>query len=368
MWYTLAFGMAFLVLLLILLAVFGRLRLGCLRSQLVSIIKAKSWQELHELQIRRLEYGLWTGSAHRLLADHRKEVKEQSCMLGISLWYVFTQLKQVPRALCCKIFQALPKPKPFQPYLPCLTQEVYKTKAEEAEWREDGGFPVTRSGYFVKVRNCRIQVDDEEAAWNDLPTCDAPENPNFHQVAGLLTYGPLALGKDLRCPRDGRVDCSVVDALSAESNSGRATWFMSWAWGYEFETVLKALARWWDKHKVVTALTAGQTGDESDSGAGVYIWWCVFVNNQFRMLEEGLTEEPEDLFEVFGGRLTDIGRMLMCMDKLQDGIYTSRIWCIFEIFVACQRSIPATVILPEFQVDAVHTWQDLTKVGVVKST
>mmetsp|Transcript_43761 Transcript_43761/g.102174 ORF Transcript_43761/g.102174 Transcript_43761/m.102174 type:complete len:1236 (+) Transcript_43761:322-4029(+) len=332
-WYTLAFGMAFLVLLLILLAVFGRLRLGCLRSQLVSIIKAKSWQELHELQIRRLEYGLWTGSAHRLLADHRKEVKEQSCMLGISLWYVFTQLKQ-----------------------------VYKTKAEEAEWREDGGFPVTRSGYFVKVRNCRIQVDDEEAAWNDLPTCDAPENPNFHQVAGLLTYGPLALGKDLRCPRDGRVDCSVVDALSAESNSGRATWFMSWAWGYEFETVLKALARWWDKHKVVTALTAGQTGDESDSGAGVYIWWCVFVNNQFRMLEEGLTEEPEDLFEVFGGRLTDIGRMLMCMDKLQDGIYTSRIWCIFEIFVACQRSIPATVILPEFQVDAVHTWQDLTKV------
>ena len=68
-WYTLAFGMAFLVLLLILLAVFGRLRLGCLRSQLVSIIKAKSWQELHELQIRRLEYGLWTGSAHRLLAD-----------------------------------------------------------------------------------------------------------------------------------------------------------------------------------------------------------------------------------------------------------------------------------------------------------
>ena len=112
-------------------------------------------------------------------------------MLGISLWYVFTQLKQVPRALCCKIFQALPKPKPFQPYLPCLTQEVYKTKAEEAEWREDGGFPVTRSGYFVKVRNCRIQVDDEEAAWNDLPTCDAPENPNFHQVAGLLTYGFL---------------------------------------------------------------------------------------------------------------------------------------------------------------------------------
>ena len=89
--------MAFLVLLLILLAVFGRLRLGCLRSQLVSIIKAKSWQELHDLQIRRLEYGLWTGSAHRLLADHRKEVKEQSCMLGISLWYVFTQLKQVPR-------------------------------------------------------------------------------------------------------------------------------------------------------------------------------------------------------------------------------------------------------------------------------
>ena len=144
---------------------------------------------------------------------------------------------------------------------------------------------------------------------------------------------------------------------------------MSWAWGYEFETVLKALARWWDKHKVVTALTAGQTGDESDSGAGVYICGVCLCQQSISYVGRRLDGRAlKTSSRVFGGRLTDIGRMLMCMDKLQDGIYTSRIWCIFEIFVACQRSIPATVILPEFQVDAVHTWQDLTKVGVVKST
>lgn len=61
------------------------------------------------------------------------------------------------------------------------------------------------------------------------------------------------------------------------------------------------------------------------------------MNNQFRMLEAGLVEEPGDLFDVFGQQLEGIGKMLMCLDNVRDGLYTSRIWCIFEVFVACQR-------------------------------
>lgn len=70
---------------------------------------------------------------------------------------------------------------------------------------------------------------------------------------------------------------------------------------------------------------------------GIYLWWCVFVNNQFRMLEAGIVEEPGDLFDVFGQQLEGIGKMLMCLDNVRNGLYTSRIWCIFEVFVACQR-------------------------------
>ena len=89
----------------------------------------------------------------------------------------------------------------------------------------------------------------------------------------------------------------------------------------------EALARWWEKHRIV-----------SGSEDGIYMWWCVFVNNQFRMLEAGQVEEPGDLFHVFGQQLEGIGKMLMCLDKMRGGQYTTRIWCIFEVFVACQRT------------------------------
>lgn len=56
------------------------------------------------------------------------------------------------------------------------------------------------------------------------------------------------------------------------------------------------------------------------------------------MLEEGVMEPPDNLFDVFGQQLEGIGKMLMCLDKFKGGQYTSRIWCIFEVFVACQRS------------------------------
>ena len=38
----------------------------------------------------------------------------------------------------------------------------------------------------------------------------------------MLAYGPLALGKGQHCPRDGRLDCSIVDALEATSCLGSA--------------------------------------------------------------------------------------------------------------------------------------------------
>ena len=71
----------------------------------------------------------------------------------------------------------------------------------------------------MRKRNAGEEVKDQfkDAAWNGLRICQEPEDPNFHQVAGLLAYGPLALGKGQHCPRDGRPDCSIVDALEATS-------------------------------------------------------------------------------------------------------------------------------------------------------
>eukprot|EP00435_Cladocopium_sp_Y103_P021056 s1106_g5.t1 len=311
-------------------------------------VKQQDWCELYATKTSAWEYGIWHLAAQGALETQKAEVKTRSFQLGISLHYVFEEL-----------------------------QAVYREKALEAEWRVDTFGPATRSSYFVKLRNMGEDVPDREAAWNALPLCAAPEDPNFHQVAGLMAYGPLALGKGQYCPRDGRLDCSIVDALEASQRSGRATWFLSWVWGYKFSTVFGALSRWWKRHQIVSV--------SGDVCGDVYIWWCVMVNNQFRMLEEGQTaeawlgtkclsiltwkcasrhnSEASNLFDVFGRQLAGIGKMLMCLDKMKEGNYTTRIWCIFEVFVACTRSIPTTVILPQLELDGdgIETLQELTK-------
>lgn len=211
--YTVLFILAFFALVLVALAIFGWLQLHFLKKRVKGLIVAENWEALHSTEATSLEFGLWKGQASNELSLRKQEVKSQSFQLGISLQYVFEEL-----------------------------ENVYKETAQQAEWRLDDSCPVTLSGYLVKVRNCGIQLPDPVAVWNAFPKCKYPDDPNFHQVAGILAYGPWALGKHLCCPRDGQPDCSIVDALHAASNSSKATWFLSWVWGYHFSTVFKA----WD--------------------------------------------------------------------------------------------------------------------------
>ena len=46
--------------------------------------------------------------------------------------------------------------------------------------------------------------------------------------------------------------------------------------------------------------------------------------------QAGRRQDASNLFDVFGRQLSGIGKMLMCLDKMREGSYTSRIWCIFE--------------------------------------
>ena len=64
--------------------------------------------------------------------------------------------------------------------------------------------------------------------------------------------------------------CQFLSKSPFPRRSGRATWFLSWVWGYKFSTVFGALSRWWKRHQIVSGDVCGD----------VYIWWCVMVNNQ----------------------------------------------------------------------------------------
>merc|ERR1712083_911355 len=63
-------------------------------------------------------------------------------------------------------------------------------------------------------------------------------SPNFHQIAAAgYFHGPNAMGANLICPRDGKLGCSVVDALDQQriDAAGAATHFLSWVWSYTLE-------------------------------------------------------------------------------------------------------------------------------------
>ena len=251
--YTVLFLFASILLAVFVLAIVGRLRVECLKRRLKKLVAARNWKDLHTTQARPLEYGLWQRRACKLLALRKAEVKSRSLQLGVSLDYVFSKL-----------------------------ENIYKEKAQQAEWRVDVWGPTTRSGFFVRVRSSGDAVDPE-SAWPTLSICDHPEDPNFHQVAALLAYGPWALGKGLCCPRDGLADCSLVDALETECNSAKATWFLSWVWNYKFTTVVKARFFVGESHTVRAFTLMKNLQPQTGPGQNMFHFFIILVIIAFIM-------------------------------------------------------------------------------------
>merc|ERR1712032_53069 len=142
------------------------------------------------------------------------------------------------------------------------------------------------------------------------------------------TDGIKGLGYDLLCPRDGRRHCSVVDAVFSVGHSRRATVFLSWVWSYTFEDVRSALSDWSSKNP----------GDH-------FLWWCYHCNNQFRMADGQVS--ASELVVTFGDQLRQVGRMLTLMDDALAPRYATRLWCLFEVFVAERDNIPLQACISE---------------------
>ncbi|CAJ1398613.1 unnamed protein product [Effrenium voratum] len=167
-------------------------------------------------------------------------------------------------------------------------------------------------------------------------TAAGKEDPNFHELAPAIAYGPKALGAAAICPRDGRPGCALVDVLPA----GPATHFLSWAWGYHLTTVVLALRHWCQECQVDAAQT--------------FIWICFFCNNQERILNEKSQEGSDDLETTFQGRLKAIGQVLVLFDDWSKPAYLTRVWCIFETFVAVRSDISYSLIFPPESSKSLH--------------
>ena len=93
--YLILFLVAFVVLVLFLVAVLGRFRLCCFKRRLRVMVEAQNWAQLHMTTTTRLEYGVWRGAAEAVLQAQKDAVYTRSLQLGISLRYAFDELEAV---------------------------------------------------------------------------------------------------------------------------------------------------------------------------------------------------------------------------------------------------------------------------------
>ena len=170
-------------------------------------------------------------------------------------------------------------------------------------------------------------------------------DPSFEDMK-IFWLGDDPIGKDVICPRDGQPGCAMVDWI-ARCHRRQQTHFMSWTWRYSLSEVRSALQKY-----------------RSGEVEGVFFFMCFFVNNQFRLIVEKSSVGSENLENVFGDNLKRIGQMVAILDTWKEPVYFSRVWTIYEQFVASRLEIPVCFVMPESSALSVHQQIDRGKAGV----
>jgi hypothetical protein len=134
------------------------------------------------------------------------------------------------------------------------------------------------------------------------------------------------------CPRDGRLGCALVDAVEPRFR-GRATHYVSWCWAYQVSNKQGALERW--------------CRDNSIDPDTTFLWICFWCNNQRKILIENRGCGSDNLAQTFRSKLTGIGQVVIVFEDYRDPLYLSRIWTVFEVFVASKlKGVTITMTMP----------------------
>ncbi|CAJ1450442.1 unnamed protein product [Effrenium voratum] len=160
-------------------------------------------------------------------------------------------------------------------------------------------------------------------------------NPSFYTLKDVFFFGDDPIGKNLPCPRDGRLGCALVDTLHRHHRQ-QCTHYLSWTWKYSVGTVQNALDFWLEEAQI--------------HSRRVFLHMCFFVNNQYRILYDcdGAGSENLDV----EGTLKRIGQMVAILDDWDSPVYLTRIWTIFEQFTAIKCDVQVTIALPSQRSDA----------------
>mmetsp|Transcript_101382 Transcript_101382/g.295361 ORF Transcript_101382/g.295361 Transcript_101382/m.295361 type:complete len:904 (+) Transcript_101382:97-2808(+) len=130
-------------------------------------------------------------------------------------------------------------------------------------------------------------------------------------------------GSSVLCPRDGMLGSAYVDTVHGEDNVGRATHMLSYTWAYRVGDIVDALTAYCERGGLTPART--------------YVWMCCFCINQRKVRDATGTGQVvpfEQFSREFGDRVRCIGHVLALMSPWQAPRYITRVWCVYEMYVA----------------------------------
>ncbi|CAE7670442.1 unnamed protein product, partial [Symbiodinium pilosum] len=105
-------------------------------------------------------------------------------------------------------------------------------------------------------------------------------NPTFNDMKSAFWLCDDPIGHDIRCPRDGRMGCALVDWIPRLDRREQSH-FLSWTWQYSLSDLQSALTSF--------------GGSEAHAQCDIFFYVCFFVNNQFRIILESSQAGSEDL-------------------------------------------------------------------------
>ena len=167
------------------------------------------------------------------------------------------------------------------------------------------------------------------------------ENPTFIDMKEpfWLLEDPTPIGIDIFCPRDGKLGCALVDWIPPEHRR-QQTHFMSWTWKYTIGQLRSALEMF--MMNVVPARDPSV----------IFFYVCFFVENQFRLVDGAAGSD--DLENSFQQSLTRIGRMVAVLDTWEQPVYLTRVWTVYEQYVACSLKCPVEFVMPSNSMASLH--------------
>eukprot|EP00929_Paragymnodinium_shiwhaense_P034639 TRINITY_DN18819_c0_g1_i1.p1 TRINITY_DN18819_c0_g1~~TRINITY_DN18819_c0_g1_i1.p1 ORF type:complete len:889 (+),score=147.35 TRINITY_DN18819_c0_g1_i1:242-2908(+) len=177
------------------------------------------------------------------------------------------------------------------------------------------------------------------------------QDPTFYDMKDKFFFGDKPIGGELTCPRDGQLGCALVDTLEAKYRR-KCTHFLSWTWGYQLSTIQDGLRQWVHREHL----------DPSEQ----FLFMCFFVNNQYRILVGGKSTGTEELQHAFEDNLKRIGKLVALLDTWDNPRYLTRIWTIFEQFVAIKADVPVTMLLTSSAADDVIDQFERGRIGISK--